>query len=272
MNFFELLRLTRPLNLLIVIFATIVSFSITGTYTDFSLFLRFLTPLVLLAAYGNVLNDIMDSELDKRNHPERPIPRGTVKINDALYFSLFVFLMLIFSIFFVPSVKVRLYFFVGLILIFLYDIVLKKFLLIGNFVVSLLTAYPFVIVAVAFKKLDKLWYPVLCAILFNLVREAVKNAQDFVHDAEFGYRTLPYFVGYKGVRVYSIALLILLVALSLVAFKGGFGGWVFLIYMIFQWCSAIIAILRVKAFSKLSMLLKAFMILILLGFLIGGKG
>lgn len=272
MNFFELLRLTRPLNLLIVIFATIVSFYITGTYTDFPLFLRFLMPLVILAAYANVLNDIMDSELDKKNHPERPIPRGTVKLKDALYFLLFVFLMLVFSIFFVPSVRVRFYFLVGLLLAFLYDVVLKKLPFIGNFVVSLLTAYPFIVVAVAFRRLNELWYPILCAILFNLVREAVKDAQDFKNDAEFGYKTLPYFIGYNGVKVYSVVLIILLVGLTLVAFKCGFGGWVFLVYMILLWCSAVVAILWVKAFSKLSILLKAFMILILLGFLIGGKG
>ena len=40
---------------------------------------------MLGVAGGNALNDARDAEIDKRAHPNRPIPRGDLRVQDATY-------------------------------------------------------------------------------------------------------------------------------------------------------------------------------------------
>ncbi|MGB9824318.1 MAG: UbiA family prenyltransferase [Candidatus Hydrothermia bacterium] len=250
--------------------SVLVSFYVAGILKDCSVLLVFAIPIVLLAAFSNVLNDIMDYELDKKAHPQRPLPRGEVNQVEAFIFLLLILALYVVSIFFLPSIRARFFMVLGIFLAFLYDLFLKRLPFLGNFAVSLLTSFPFLIVAVAFDKFSRLWYPVICAIFYNLAREAVKDAEDFEHDREFGYKTIPLFFGLRGTKIYAASLFFALFILTMIAFKMGFGGWLFFAYMSLMWIFLILLLFVEKSLSRLSKVFKAFMILIIAGFLIGG--
>jgi 4-hydroxybenzoate polyprenyltransferase len=253
-----------------VFLSVIVSFYIAGILKDSSVLLRFAIPIVLLAAFSNVLNDIIDYELDKKAHPQRPLPRGEVNQVEAFIFLFLILALYVVSIYFLPSIRARIYMGLGIFLAFLYDLYLKKLPFIGNFAVSALTSFPFLVVAVAFDKFGRLWYPVVCAIFYNLAREVVKDAEDFQHDREFGYKTIPLYLGLKGAKIYAAFLVFILFIFTVIAFKKGFGGWLFFIYMSLLWIFIMFLIFVENSFPRLSKFFKAFMILIIAGFLLGG--
>uniref|UniRef100_A0A7C2P4P4 Prenyltransferase n=1 Tax=candidate division WOR-3 bacterium TaxID=2052148 RepID=A0A7C2P4P4_UNCW3 len=263
-------KLIRPLNLLIVVFASFVAFMITGLCGNPIPFVKFLVPILLLAAFSNSLNDFMDAKLDKKAHPHRPIPSGLLSLKEAFLFIVILGFLAFLSSFFYETSTPRVVFIIGLILAILYDVYFKRIAFIGNFIVSFLTSFPFFLLALEIGSFRLLWYPVLCAIIYNLAREAVKDMEDFSADEEFGYRTLPLYLGERGVKYYVTFLLFLLLVFSIIAYITVFPKAVFLIYMSFLWVYLGLITWREKSFSKLSVVFKYFMILVLTGFLLGG--
>src|SRR3989339_2261560 len=79
--FMALLRIIRPLNCLIAFFSVGVGmFSAVQPVASISL-LRLLAAALaafLVAAFGNVVNDIQDTAIDAVNRPDRPIPSGAI--------------------------------------------------------------------------------------------------------------------------------------------------------------------------------------------------
>ncbi|MDI6850878.1 MAG: UbiA family prenyltransferase, partial [bacterium] len=229
------LKLIRPLNLLIVIFASFVAFMITGLCGNPISFAKFLIPILLLAAFSNSLNDFMDAKLDEKAHPHRPIPSGLLSLKDALFFNIILGFFAFLSSILYGTQTARAVFVMGLILAILYDVYFKRVAFIGNFIVSFLTSYPFLLLALETGSFHLLWYPVLCAIIYNLAREAVKDMEDFSADEEFGYKTLPVYLGEKGVKYYVTFLLFLLFIFSIIAYFRAFPRAIFVVYMSILW-------------------------------------
>ena len=82
-----LLRLTRPLNCLMMGFAVIVGASLVSTLNfTINLLLGFVTSFSLTAA-SMTINDYYDRQIDAINEPNRPIPKGDVSPKEALIFA-----------------------------------------------------------------------------------------------------------------------------------------------------------------------------------------
>lgn len=269
MNLWAYFILLRPLNLLIVLFATFISFYLARILVDFGLFVRFSVPILILAGFSNALNDLLDVEIDRKAHPERPLPKGAIGRRGAVFYVLLLFFLNVFTAFFIPSLWARFLILLAIALSMTYNFILKKLPFVGNLTVSLLTALPFWVVAISFKKFDILWFPVVCSVYYNLLREAIKDAEDFPYDSAFGYKTLPYFLGEKGLRYYCFFLLLNLMGFTYWAFKTGFGDWRSLAILESIWVLLGVWLLSEKSYSKLSRVLKAFMMLVLLGLGLG---
>jgi len=266
------LKLMRPLNLLIVIYASFVAFLISGLCGHPAPFFKFLIPILLLAGFSNAFNDIKDARLDEKAHPERPIPSKLLSVQEATVFTVILGLLTFLSSFLYGNgiLTTRIVFLLGLVLVILYDIYLKKVAFVGNLIVSFVTSFPFLILALEIRNFHLLWYPILCAILYNLAREAIKDMEDLGADREFGYKTLPAFLGEKGIKIYVSFLLFLLSIFTVIAYLRVFHRPIFLIFMCFLWLFLGIITWKEKSFSKLSEDFKYCMILILSGFLLGG--
>src|SRR5688572_25216236 len=68
-------QLMRPGNALMAAVGGATGLAIAGgPLRDVELVLAATLPPLLIAAYGNVVNDLRDLELDRQAHPARPLP------------------------------------------------------------------------------------------------------------------------------------------------------------------------------------------------------
>jgi 4-hydroxybenzoate polyprenyltransferase len=119
-------------------------------------------------------------------------------------------------------------------LLFVYSISLKKKLLSGNILISLLTAW--VILVVSWCEASNLLQPAAIgsytekitritflyagfAFVISLIREVVKDMEDIEGDRRYGCRTMPIAWGIQATKVFvAVWLVVLIAALSIVQF------------------------------------------------------
>ncbi len=263
-------RLVRVYNLLIVLLAGFIAFNLSGLCGSPLPFFKFIIPIILLAAFSNSFNDFMDASLDRDAHPDRPIPKGDITIKEARIFNIVLGILIFACSFLFSKFTTQVIFLIGFFLAILYDIYFKKVCFVGNLIVSLLTSFPFLLLAIEIGNFSLMWYPVLCAILYNLIREALKDTEDFPNDSKYSYKTLPFYLKEKGVKIYATFLLFALILSTVFAYRFTFHSPVFMAYMIILWIVLGLRLWREKSFSKLSVYFKEFMIFVLLGFWLGG--
>ncbi|WP_421753207.1 geranylgeranylglycerol-phosphate geranylgeranyltransferase [Croceimicrobium sp.] len=184
---------------------------------------------VLLAAGGYIVNDLFDLETDTTNKPKRITIGKGISEDRAwyLYFSS-VILAAVCAYFLAHQVALEgLWLIAPLasLLLYLYATNFKKRPLIGNILVSLLSAMPVFLVAV-FDLLPAateenaemvqqgfrvLMYYAAFAFWLTLIREIVKDMEDRKGDTMAGYQTLAIIMPERGLK----AVLIVLIAIAL---------------------------------------------------------
>ena len=159
---------------------------------DISLFVVLVLVFLLWGMAGNIQNNIYDYELDQ-NKPE--FIRFSIRNYTYVYVVLYLLgiLVLLINTSLVFSLLALLF----PLLLSLYNIYLKKILLLGNFVIAFLTATSVFIpvwlglrVAVHKGNMMLVFY-ILIAFLLTLMRELVKDMEDAEPDKRFGYKTMP---------------------------------------------------------------------------------
>ncbi|MGB0651964.1 MAG: UbiA family prenyltransferase [Thermoplasmatota archaeon] len=270
------LRLLRPGNALMAALGVLVGMALAlrGTGLDLELATWVAAPLAaaLVTGFGNVLNDLGDLETDRRAHPERPLPGGELKVEEAKSFAALLLGLGLLEAF-VAGGLVLLAFAGGVAaLLGVYEWRLKAAGLPGNAAVALLVAATFPFGAVAVLGTAALprtvWLLAAMAFLVNLARELHKDVEDAEGDAAAGRRT---FVARSGAgAAQGLALLATLaaVALSGLAFLGALDHWPFLL-MLGVADAAFLATAAVLAdAARAQRLLKLGMLAALLGFLV----
>ena len=191
---------------------------------------------VLLAAGGYIINDYFDVNIDLVNKPERTIVDRFITRRWAMWWhgmlslagvGISMYLGLVLSMYWLPLANLG-----CVILLFIYSLSWKKQLLIGNVVVSLLTAWVvgvFLGIVVSdgvhrhvagmnYARITRIGvlYSAF-AFIISMVREVVKDMEDVDGDRRYGCKTLPIALGYTTAKVFSGTwLVVLLGALSLV--------------------------------------------------------
>ena len=93
MNFF---RLMRPANIVTSVADVLAGIAISGYFltfeTDYFPVLMLCIATIGLYGGGIVFNDVFDADLDKIERPERAIPSGAVKLNEAIFLGAFLLL------------------------------------------------------------------------------------------------------------------------------------------------------------------------------------
>jgi 4-hydroxybenzoate polyprenyltransferase len=196
-----MLQLIRPLNLVLVVCGVVLGAWLTrmDQPVDWADTLLAAVALALVAAAGNVHNDIRDLEVDRVNRPDRPLPSGRVTLQTARRLCA---VLLGASFLLGAAVSLRhVAALVGIaLLLWWYNRKLKHLPLIGNVVVAgLVTA------SLPFARLDMSFAPALSvamafAFVLNFIRELIKDAEDARGDAGVGSRTLAVLRGAGGVR------------------------------------------------------------------------
>jgi 4-hydroxybenzoate polyprenyltransferase len=195
---------------------------------------------VLITAGGYVINDYFDRKMDMVNRP------GSVIVGKQIYPRQAMAYHIVFSISgiligtWVSSRAGLLYlsliYFMVSGLLWFYSTTYKKELLLGNIIVALLTALvPFLVLLYELPLLARnygsgathmagyllIWVLgfSLFAFLLNLVREIVKDAEDFEGDQAYGKRTVPVVWGMRVTRWIAAVLLFISAFLLLLAWN-----------------------------------------------------
>ncbi|PJB21960.1 MAG: hypothetical protein CO114_02565, partial [Euryarchaeota archaeon CG_4_9_14_3_um_filter_38_12] len=141
------LDIIRPLNCTMAGIGALVGCIIVGIpminyLVLFKIGLAF-TVVFLITGAGNSLNDCYDAEIDKINHPDRPIPSGRLKQKNAMNFAIGLFISgIIISCFL--STGAFLIAVIATLLLGSYEKKLKNKGFTGNIAISILVAFVFI--------------------------------------------------------------------------------------------------------------------------------
>jgi len=197
-------RLMRPVNCLmmgfaVVVGATLASANVVGVFWP-SIIFGFLTGFLLTAA-SMAINDYYDREIDAINEPNRPIPSGAIKPSEALGFA-FILTLLGFAAAYLTNPTNILVFTTALIswiIVVTYVTVGKRTGLLGNFLVSLCVAIPFIYSSLAVTSTIELNVLIFASMAFlsNTGREITKGIVDVQGDKTQNIKTLAVRFGEK---------------------------------------------------------------------------
>jgi len=208
------LRLTRPLNCLMMGFAVIVGASLVSTLNfTINLLLGFVTAFSLTAA-SMAINDYYDREIDAINEPNRPIPRGNVSPKEALIFAVVLSIIGFIAAFEtnMPSFIVAV---IALIISITYITKGKGTGLPGNFLVSATVVIPFIYGGLTVGQIEtSTLLFVAIAFLSNTGREVTKGIVDVEGDRSHKIRTIAVTYGERTAAVAAAVFSFLAVSLS----------------------------------------------------------
>lgn len=179
---------------------------------------------VCIAAAGNIINDIYDVETDLINKPNRVIIGKSISEKTAYNFFI-AFNVIGVGLGFYLSHRVGRAPFFSLfviisVLLYIYATYLKRTLLIGNIVISILVALSLIIVGVfelipaitaANQNTQTVFFKVildyaLFAFSINLLRELAKDIEDIDGDYKAGMNTLPIAIGRERAKQFLTGL------------------------------------------------------------------
>ena len=209
------LALTRPGNMILTAIAVIAgSFIAAGPeIMDFQIEVAICCVCsMMLVGGGNALNDYNDRGTDKENHPERPIPSGSISADMAsVYAQALLGSGLLILLFVLENKMPFVIALIGIILLIAYENGLKAAGISGNVTVGLMSGAVFLFAGMAVNDPGPTLWMFGLAVLATITREIIKDIQDLEGDRD--RRTLPASIGIKNSM--KVAILFLLIAIGL---------------------------------------------------------
>lgn len=201
---------------------------------------------VLVAAAGYIINDYFDVKTDMINHPETVVLDKTIKRRWAIIlhisFTILGIVLGIYAALKTGYLRLAIFHFVAATLLWFYSTHFKKQLLVGNIVVSFLSAsvafMPFMFEIGVMQHVypnfnDNHWAVILSgfkitfifalfAFITSLAREIIKDMEDYKGDKETGGKTMPISWGIPSSKLTSFFLLIIAAILLMVVVYNSF--------------------------------------------------
>lgn len=266
------LRIVRPVNGVMGIVATIISgFIGVGLSLPSHSFeiMAASAAVFFVTAGGNIINDYVDVETDRVNHPDRPLVTGAISKNSAkvAFIGFFMAAVAVTAIFISPlavAVVLLAEAFLGL-----YEFKTKKMGFVGNVMISILVGLIFVFGGIAVDVINRMIILFVMASLANLSREIIKDIEDIHGDVD--RKTLPKSIGIRNAAVIAAISAIIAVSFSYLPFYLGIFKIFYLIIVAFSdamFILSAITIIRNPGISQ--QISKIAMIIGLLSFAVGG--
>lgn len=199
-------------------------------------FILLMLSTLLLTAAGYVINDYFDTKTDVLNRPSAVVVGKSISRRMAMIFHFVLNITGVLIGFYLawrighPWIGVIFFLVAGI--LWFYSTTYKRQLLVGNILVALLTALvPFMVVLFEIPMLNRVYgqlivayqasfYPLvywvggfsLFAFLTTLLREIIKDIEDFEGDRAYGRNTLPVMIGVEWSRWITVFLTLLTMA------------------------------------------------------------
>ncbi|MEO8108679.1 MAG: geranylgeranylglycerol-phosphate geranylgeranyltransferase [Ginsengibacter sp.] len=215
------------------------------------LFILLVTASVCIAAAGYIINDYFDLNIDMVNKPSKLIVDRFIKRRWAILLHIILsFIGLVLSLyigyklsnFYIPFFNL-----IAILTLWFYSTTFKKKFLIGNILISLLTAWVILVLTVAeykfnIVKTDVVWRRLIkvsfiyagFAFIISLVREVIKDMEDLPGDSKYGCTTMPIVWGIRVSKVFvAVWIIVLAIAVAFIQFYViQFGWWFSALYSI----------------------------------------
>ena len=236
-----------------------------------NIFFLIVTASVFIAAAGYIINDYFDLNIDMVNKPSQLIiqkyisRRWAIVLHLGLSFAGFV--ISCYVGYKLNNIYIPFFNFLAIVALWVYSTTFKKKLLVGNILISLLTAWVLLVITVAEYKLNNsltnVNIPRLLKVSFlysgfafiiSLIREAVKDIEDMNGDAKYGCRTMPIVWGVQVSKVFAgVWMAVLIGAIVVLQFYVlQFGWWLSAVYSLFLIIIPLVWILQKLYQAKLS--------------------
>ena len=245
---------------------------------------------VLIAAAGYIINDYFDLDIDRINKPDKVVIEKIIKRRWAIIWH-WILSGIGILIGFYLSVTLRNIFIAPsnilcVLLLWFYSTTFKKKLLIGNILISFLTAWVIGILYLCEFRFHRFVNPEFHAALsrvykftvvyasfafiISLVREVIKDMEDIEGDVKYGCRTMPVVWGLQAAKFFCICwLTVLVAALIFIQFYVlQYGWWITIIFTILLVIFPIFLVLKrlmrsnePAQFHQLSTMIKSIMMM-----------
>jgi 4-hydroxybenzoate polyprenyltransferase len=208
------------------------------------LFFLLVLASVCIAGAGYIINDYFDVNIDQINKSDRVIVGKFIKRRAAiLLHATLSFVGLVLSMYVgykLRNVFIPLFNFLAIMILLVYSSTFKKKLLIGNILISLLTAWVILVLTLAEYRFrispqDVVWQRLLkvsfiyagFAFIVSLVREVIKDMEDMEGDMKFGCTTMPIVWGIPVSKVFAGVWIVVLagILMALQIYVIQFGWW-----------------------------------------------
>jgi 4-hydroxybenzoate polyprenyltransferase len=207
-----------------------------------------------IAAGGYIINDYFDVNIDMVNKPSRLIIDRYIKRRWAIAWHIILsFTGLLFSCYAgykLRNIYIPLFNLLAIIGLWFYSTTFKKKLLVGNVLISLLTAWVILVLMVAEhstrsipnaiygQRLLKLSFLYAgFAFIISLIREVIKDMEDIRGDMKYGCKTMPIVWGLQVSKVFAAVWIIVIIgAVAILQFYVIQLGW---------WLSALYSLLTI---------------------------
>ncbi|MEM2082901.1 MAG: UbiA family prenyltransferase [Nitrososphaerota archaeon] len=213
-----LFKMTRSINGLLMIIAVIVGILASQKKNLFlkNIILGGLTAYSLNSS-SMVLNDYFDREIDSINAPNKPLPSKIISEKEAILFSFILTIIGLFSSLMISYICliIAIFFYIAS---FLYNWKLKKTGLIGNMIVSLCVAAPFLYGGLISDGEITLRIALfsITAFIANTGREIIKGIADVEGDAIKDIKSIARLFGNKIAAKIGALFFIIAVLLSFI--------------------------------------------------------
>lgn len=196
-------------------------------------FILLVIASVFIAAAGYIINDYFDINIDSINKPEKLIVDKIINRRWVLAWHLVLSLIGVGIGFYIDrKTGVMMLGFanmISVVLLFFYSISLKKKLLIGNILISILSAWVVLVITwcesrfyinalksdivIDLNKITRLTFLYAgFAFIISLIREVIKDLEDMEGDRRYGCKTMPIVWGINASKVFIAVWLIVLIA------------------------------------------------------------
>ena len=207
---------------------------------------------VCIAGAGNIINDYFDVNIDVINKPNKVIINQFINRRWAIFWHLILSAIGI-GLSFHVAIKIN-FIWIGILnsiavlLLFIYSASLKKKFIIGNIIISLLTAWVLIVLMLP-EYFELIKYRIFSlenyykifrlgilyatfSFIISLIREVIKDIEDVDGDRQNGCKTMPIVLGINSTKVFISVWLIVIIALLVIAqaYVVSFGWWWSIIY------------------------------------------
>lgn len=203
--------------------------------SDTNAFYWMLAASITIAAAGYIINDYFDISMDMVNRPATMVLEKKIKRRWAILLHFLISLIGIICSFMASRITHQWMILFGnvtcVVLLWFYSTHFKKMLLTGNVVIALLTAWVFVVM---YFLLSGMYLPILprhisstffksfifkvvvgysaFAFMLTLIREAVKDMEDMIGDADQRCKTMPIVWGIPVTKIYTAVWMVVCAA------------------------------------------------------------